>query len=70
MFLIYIYGVRGLWVQMSGGLEVRALVILVLLKFIWNAPEVSLVHSAFEDTGFLGFPPRRMAYPPGSTLGD
>ena len=25
---------------------------------------------AFEDTGSLGFPPRRVVYPPGSTLGE
>ena len=39
--------------------------------FCWNAAAVSLVSSAFDDTGFLGSPPRQAVYPPylnGSTL--
>ena len=53
-----------------GGLGARARVILVLRECLWNAPTVSLVFPAFEDTGSLGSPPRRVVYPPGSTLGD
>ena len=40
----------------------RARVILVLRECIWYAPVILL--------GSLGFPLRRVVYPPGSTLGD
>ena len=36
--------------------------ILVLLESIWNAPVVSLVLPAFDVTGSLGYPPRRVVY--------
>ena len=43
--------------------------VIVLLGCIWNAPTVSLVLPAFDDTGSLGFPPRRVFYRPSiSTL--
>ena len=45
-------------------------VILLLYECIWNAPAVSLVLIIFDDTGFLGYPPRRVDYPSGSTLGN
>ena len=35
----------------------------VLHEDIWNPPEVSLVLSAFDDTGSLGSPPRQVVYP-------
>ena len=41
----------------------RAHVILVLRECIWNAPAVSLVLPAFDDTGSLGSPPRQVVYP-------
>ena len=33
-----------------------------------NAPAVSLVLTAFDDTGSLGSPPRQAVYPPSSTV--
>ena len=59
----------GVWVQVLGSQGVRARVILVLRECIWNAPAVSLVLLTFENTVFLGSSPRRVVYPPGSTLG-
>ena len=53
---IYIWGVWG-----------PTLVILVLCECIRNVPAFSLVLPAFDDTGFLGFPPCRVVYSPGST---
>ena len=49
---------------------VRARVILVLRECIWNASTVSLVLPAFDDTGSLGFHPRGVGNPSGSTLDD
>ena len=49
--------VRGVWVQLLGGKGTCACVFRVLHECIWNAPEVSLVLPAFDDAGFLGFPP-------------
>ena len=46
-----------------------ARVIIVLLSCIWNASAFSLVLPAFYDTGFMGFPPRRVVHPPGSSRG-
>ena len=57
------YGVGGVWVQLLGGQGARTRVILVLRECIWNAPAVSLVLPAFDDTGSLGFPPRHVIYP-------
>ena len=37
--------------------------ILVLCECIWNAPTVSFVLPAFDDTGFLGSPPHQVVYP-------
>ena len=52
-------------VQFLGDHEACSRVILVLLECILNAPAVSLVLPAFDDTGSLGFPPRQVVYPPG-----
>ena len=44
-------------------------VILVLRECIWNAPAVSLVFPAFDDTGSPDYPPRPIFYRPSvSTL--
>ena len=57
---IYIkYGVGGVWAQLLGGQGARAYVILVLRECIWNAPAVSAVLLAFDNTGSLGSPPRQ-----------
>ena len=42
-----------------------ARVILVLREYTWNAPALSLVFPAFDDTGSFGSPPRQVVYPPG-----
>ena len=60
---MYIYGVGGVWVQLLEGQGPRARVILVLRERIWNAPAVSLVLPAFNDTGSMGSPPRQLVYP-------
>ena len=39
--------------------------VLVLHECIWNAPVVSLVHPAFDDTGSLGSPPGQVVHHPG-----
>ena len=57
----------GVWVQLLGGEEARAHVILLLRECIWNAPAV-LLFPAFDDTGSLGSPPRQIGYPPGSLV--
>ena len=46
-----------------GDQGLRARFILVLREFIWNALAVSLVHPAFDDTGFLGSPPCQVVPP-------
>ena len=51
---IYIYKGGGVWVQLLEGQGTCDRVILVLRERIWNAPAVSLVLPAFEDTGSLG----------------
>ena len=61
---------RGVCIQLLGVERARARVILVLRENIWNAPAVSLIFPAFDDTGSLGFHPRQMVYPRGSTLGE
>ena len=58
-------GVGGVWVQLLGCQGSRARVVLVLRQCIWNAPAVSLVPPAFDNTGSLGSPPRQVVYPPG-----
>ena len=58
------------WVQLLGVKGDCARVILVLRECIWNAPAVSLVLPAYDDTGSLGFPRRQALYSPGSALGD
>ena len=45
-----------------GGQGTRTRAILVLRECIWNAPAVSLVHPPFDDTGYLGSPPRQVVY--------
>ena len=42
-----------------------ARVILVVLECTWNAPAVSHVFPAFDDTGSLGSPPSQVVYLPG-----
>ena len=61
------YGVEGLWVQLLRGGQ-RARVIIVLRECIWNAPAVSLILLAFDDTGSLDSPPCRVVYSPGSMV--
>ena len=46
------------------GRRARAHVILVLRECIWNAPTVSLVLPAFDDTDYLDSPPRQVVYSP------
>ena len=53
------------WVQLWGGREARARVVLVLCECIWNAPAVSLLLPVFDDTDSLGSPPRQVVCPPG-----
>ena len=65
---IHNYGVGGVWVQLLGGQVARARVVLVLRESIWNTPRVSLVSSAFSDTGSLGSTPRQVVYPPASMV--
>ena len=48
----------------------RARVILVLRESIWSAPAFSLVLPAFDNAGFLGYPPGRVVYPGGFHPGD
>ena len=63
---IYIYGVVGVWVELLGGGGPECC---CLSEFIWNAPAVSLVPPAFENTCSLGSL-LQLVYTPGSTLGD
>ena len=42
--------VGGIWVHLLGDQEACARVILVLREYTWNAPAVSLVLLAFDDT--------------------
>ena len=51
-------GMGGVWLR------------LLRIECIWNAAAVSLVLPAYDKIGSFGFPLRRVAYPPGSTLGD
>ena len=56
---IYIYitfGIRGVWVQLLGGLGTCVCVILVLRECIWNAPVILLVLPAFDSVSSLGSP--------------
>ena len=53
-----LWGGRSLGSIVAEWSGVRARVILVLPEYIWNAPAVSFFLSAFDDTGFLGSPPR------------
>ena len=61
---------RGVRVQLLSCQGTRARFTLGLRECIWNAPAASLALPAFDDTGSLGFPPRRVVYPPCSALGD
>ena len=60
--------VGRVWVQLLGGQEACTCVILILCECIWNAPAVSLVLPALDDTSSLGSPPHPMVYPPGSIV--
>ena len=51
---------------MLGGLGARTRAILVLRECIRNAPTVSFILPAFDDTGSLGCSPRQVFYPPDS----
>ena len=55
---------------MLGGQGAHTDVILVVHECIWNAPTVSLVLLAFDNTDSLGSLPCQVFYPCGSTLGD
>ena len=64
LFNIYIYGVRGVWIQLLGGGQwACARVILTLCECIWNVPVVLIVLPAFDDTSSLSSPPDQMVYP-------
>ena len=54
---MYIFFWGGSLGSIVGGQGARARVILLLCECIWNAPSVSLVLLAFDDTGSLGSPP-------------
>ena len=56
------------WVQLLRGEGTCARVTLVLRECFWNAPAVSLILPAFDDTGFLGSPPRQVVSPHGSIV--
>ena len=43
----------GSWIQLFGGQGAYTRVIFVLSECIWNAPAVSLILPAFDDTGSL-----------------
>ena len=66
--LINKYMVGVVWVQFFGGWGAHACIIFVLHEFIWNAPTVSLVLPAIDDTGSLGSLPQQMVYFPGSMV--
>ena len=61
-------GWGGVWVQLFEGQGAGDHVILVLCECISDAPAVSLVFPAFDDTGSLGYPPRMVVYPHGCTV--
>ena len=63
-----LYRVGGVWVQMLEGQGAHDCVILVVRKYIWNAPTVSLFLEALDDIGSLGSPPRQVVYTPGSVV--
>ena len=63
-------GIIYIWVGGESGFtcwggQVAHAQVIVLCECFWNAPTVSLVLPAFEDTGSLSFPPRQVVYPPG-----
>ena len=58
---IYIWG-EGLGSIVGDQGALARVVFLVLSECIWNVSAVSLVLSAFDDTGSLGNPPRRVVY--------
>ena len=62
----------GFWVHWLGARGARGCVIVLLREYICNAI-VLLVFPTFDDTGSLGYPPRRVVYhpsvsPPGDCL--
>ena len=61
---IYIWGEGSLGSIVGWGQGACARVILLLPECIWNTPVVSLVFPAFDNTGSLGPPPRKVVYPP------
>ena len=69
-----IFGVGGAWVPLWEGQGACTRAILVLRECIWNAPVVSLVLPALDDTGSLGSLPCQVVYLAplfhGSTLDD
>ena len=62
--MTYIWG-GGVWVQLLKDQGARDRVVLVLCDCIWNAHEVSLVLPAFDQTGYLGYPPHQVVYSSG-----
>ena len=64
MIIIYIWGRGSLGSICGEGQGARTLIILVLRECIRNAPAVSLVLPAFDDTGSMGSPLRQVVYPP------
>ena len=54
----------------GGGIQGARYRVIILRECIWNAPAVSLVLPAFDDTGSLGFPPRRMGLSPVFNVDD
>ena len=60
--MYYYYGV-GVWVQILRGQGARACFTLALREWIWNAPVISLILPAYDNTGSLGYPPHPVVYP-------
>ena len=57
---IKFWGLGGSLGLIFGGQKARARVILVLRECTWNALTVSRVLLAFDYTGSVGYPPRRV----------
>ena len=65
--LRYIYRVNCSGVRGSGG---PRSCYSCFTWMLWNSPAVLLVLPAFDDTESLGYSPRQVLYPVGSTRGD
>ena len=65
LYIIYVFnGVEGAWVQLLED-QGPAFVLFLFYANVSNAPAVSLVVPAFDDTGSLGDPPCWLVYPHG-----